>query len=66
MESFLDAYRMLEIPSGLPVPEKALGVSRSRSGASVLMRTEDVGNLPAGRPGLEEIMIHLEKEKEAE
>ena len=66
LDSFLDAYRMLEIPSGLPVPEGALGVSRSRSGASVLMRAEDTVGMPAGRPSLEDIMIHLEKEKEAE
>ena len=66
LSDFLSAYRMLEIPSGVPVPDGALGVSRSRSGASVLLRAEDAAGLEVRPADLEEIMIHLEKEKEDE
>ena len=62
LTDFLSAYRMLEIPSGVPVPDGALGVARSRSGASVLLKASDAAGLSVRAADLEEIMIHLEKD----
>ncbi len=66
LSDFLGAYRILELPPDAPLPSAALGVSHSRAGASVLLRTEDAAALPARPAALEEIMVHLEKEKEDE
>ena len=66
LDGFLNGYRMIDLPKGTPAPEDALGVSHSRNGISVLLRAEDADTDGAVRPGLEDIMIHLEKGMEAE
>ena len=73
LKDFLSGYRMLELHKDAEIPAEALGVSRTRTGAGVLLGTENAARLKASDPGreireagLEEIMIHLEKGMEAE
>ena len=67
MEDFAAAYLLYEGPVTEEQRRAAVGHARSRRGESLLLRREDAGSFPAEglrRPGLEEIMTHLEKEAE--
>ena len=63
--AFLAAYRLSALAGEIPaaLKEKALGLCRTRDGATALFRAEDA---PADSrtPTLDEVMIHLEKEEE--
>ena len=68
LDGFRDAWRIAEC-AGDPTPElkqAAHGLCRTREGYTVLVRKEDAGFPGAREATLEEIMIHLEKEADAE
>lgn len=64
LESFTDAWRVAECPGAVPPEVKAVsrGACRTRDGYTVLVRGEDAAAFETRPAGLEEIMIHLEKE----
>jgi len=68
LEGFRDAWRIAECP-GDPSPElkkAAHGLCRTREGYTVLLRREEAAFPGVREATLEEIMIHLEKEADAE
>lgn len=65
IESFADAYRLVTGGKGELTDElrgKLIGCREHAFGFEALVRTEDAAGLEARRPGLEEIMVHLERE----
>ena len=70
MDEFAAAWLLCEGEAETEAQRAAVrGRSRSRRGETLLLRKEDAGLFPADtlrKPGLEEIMTHLEKEAESE
>ena len=65
IERFADAYRLVTGGRGELTDDlrrKLIGCREHAFGFEALVRTEDAGALAASRPGLEEIMVHLERE----
>lgn len=65
IEGFADSYRLVtggkeELTAALR--QKLIGCREHAFGFEALVKTADAGNLEARRPGLEEIMVHLERE----
>lgn len=63
---FTEAWRLAELPPEAPESAGLIGLRRSKSGKTALLRASDAAACPypCRRPGLEEIMAHLEKEAE--
>ena len=68
LDSFRDAWRIAECTGEIPAEtaRAAHGTCRTRDGYTVLVRKEDAGAEQTREASLEEIMIHLEKEADAE
>ena len=68
LDSFRDAWRIAECTGEIPAEtaRAAHGTCRTRDGYTVLVRKEDAAGVTAREASLEEIMIHLEKEADAE
>jgi ABC-2 type transport system ATP-binding protein len=69
MKSFVEGYRVVELPqNGVPLELESslIGRKRTKTGYSALVKagTERRFGLPAKEVDLEEIMVHLEKERE--
>lgn len=69
MKRFVEGYRVVKLPQGgVPTELESLliGRKRTKGGYSALVKTgtEQPLGLPAKEVDLEEIMVHLEKEKE--
>ena len=70
MDDFVAGYRLLRAPENVSEAQRAavLGECFDRTGSTLLIRAEDAARF-AGceltQPGVEEIMIHLEKEADA-
>ena len=65
IEGFADSYRLVtggkdELTAELR--KKLIGCREHAFGFEALVKTADAGSLEAKRPGLEEIMVHLERE----
>lgn len=70
MEAFVGGYRLLRAPETVSPVQRAavLGECFDRAGSTLLVRASDAGlfgGCELRQPGVEEIMVHLEKEGEA-
>jgi len=68
LDGFRDSWRIAECSGELPpaLKQAAHGLCRTREGYTVLIRKEDAETFGAREATLEEIMIHLEKEADAQ
>ena len=69
MDEFIADYRLLRAPEALSEAQRAavLGECFDRTGGTLLIRAADAelfGGCALTQPGVEEIMVHLEKEEE--
>ncbi len=70
MKSFIAGYKVVELPAGelsQDLEASLIGRKREKNGYTALVRaeTEQRLGLPSKEADLEEIMVHMEKEKEA-
>lgn len=69
IKSFINGYKIFEVSREQLSPqlkEKAIGTKRTKSGYSVLLKSDDSTDIDAANidADLEEIMVHIEKEGE--
>ena len=69
MDSFIKAYKIVEVSNDGVTPElkeKAVGIKRTKSGYSALIRSSDAAyfSMPKTDADLESIMVHIEREGE--
>ena len=64
LSAFISQYRLVECPGDIPPALQALslGARLTRTGHSVLISRENAGDFADRPAGLDEIMVHLEKE----